>query len=249
MNFAHGQYSDLRLVYQPIVDIKTGQIRSLEALLRSTNGLIDPPSLLATARQRGDAISINEFVLQQATKDTRTLRSFASNISVSINMSPGDLIDASFVEIVNRISTSFVSHGIMIELTEGDRAPSHALHTTISTLRANGYKFSLDDFGVNFSNFDFLFSTSFDQIKFDRTFLRSTNSRSIMLLLARELSILLDEIVVEGVETEEDLLFVRAISSTVQANGYSILAQGYHVGPPLPLEDILSFGIEKGWWT
>ena len=227
---------ELSLHYQPEVSLRSGEIVRFEALLRWTNpelGTIPPSSFIPLAEETGLIVPIGTWVLEEACRQTRQRVSTGSAAGVSVNVSSVQFGRADFVDIVTGVlhRTGLPSHLLELELTE--TVVMHGLDDAakkITCLREMGVSISIDDFGTGYSSLSYLQKLRIDNLKIDRSFIRDipfdTNALSLtraLVSLAHGLGV---EVVVEGVETREQLEAVREMGCD--------MAQGYYLGRPAP---------------
>ncbi|MCA0424514.1 MAG: EAL domain-containing protein [Proteobacteria bacterium] len=227
----------LVLFYQPVVTADTGEVASVEALVRwmhPIRGMIPPNEFIGIAEERGLISQLGEWVLRRACLDAKNW----PDISVSVNVSPVQFKQADFVATVERIiaETGMDPTHLELELTEGvvvedaDKAEA-----AIMDLHAIGVRFAMDDFGVGYSSLIYLRRFAFDRIKIDKSFLDSmeaTGESAILVHsivhLGRALGL---KVTAEGVETDEQMRYLQAV-------GCHHL-QGFLFARPAPLEDAL----------
>jgi diguanylate cyclase (GGDEF)-like protein len=224
--------NEFELVYQPQVWIGDRRIIGYEALLRwrhPQRGLISPVEFIPLAEQTGTIIAIGDWALHTACMEAAH---WPNDCKVAVNVSPLQLRQHDLPE---RVHHALVCSGLSparleIELTESllldDR--QRALHV-LRRIRALGVRLALDDFGTGYSSLDVLRHFPFDKIKLDKTFVgdiaSNPQSRAIlaaMLAMGRSLEI---PVLVEGVETEEQLAYL-------QTQGCNKV-QGYLTGKPM----------------
>jgi diguanylate cyclase (GGDEF)-like protein len=234
-------FSGLRVEYQPIIAISDGSVSGREALLRwrhSVRGELSPAAFIPIAERTGLIVELGEWVLRQACADAMTWRDAAT---LSVNVSPVQLREDLFASSVSAIlrATNLSPHRLNIEVTEtvfltDDVTTRHNL----ARLRDLGITLVLDDFGSGFSTMSTLVRFSFDKLKIDGSFVREAlhtrKSAAVIrgiIALAREIGM---PTTAEGVETEEQLDFLRACGCTH--------AQGFFLGRPSRGESIARIG-------
>jgi diguanylate cyclase (GGDEF)-like protein len=226
---------ELDLHLQPVVDARTGQLASAEALLRWTHpvlGPVSPAKLIALAEESGQIIGIDDWVLQRALQYAGRLGS----VPIAINISPVQFRHPGFArKIVDSLEAlSVPRHLLRLEITEGvlvthTRAASRA----VSELREAGLKIALDDFGTGFSSLGYLKDFGFDFLKVDRSFvldLDSGRQASELLRAIVDLGHSLGmAVIAEGVETSTQAALVQLLGCDY--------IQGYFTGRALGFSD------------
>ncbi len=226
---------ELDLHLQPVVDARTGQLASAEALLRWTHpvlGPVSPAKLIALAEESGQIIGIDDWVLQRALQYAGRLGS----VPIAINISPVQFRHPGFArKIVDSLEAlSVPRHLLRLEITEGvlvthTRAASRA----VSELREAGLKIALDDFGTGFSSLGYLKDFGFDFLKVDRSFvldLESGRQASELLRAIVDLGHSLGmAVIAEGVETSTQAALVQLLGCDY--------IQGYFTGRALAFCD------------
>ena len=229
--------NEFELHYQPIVDIGSRAIESIEALLRwrhPQNGVMRPAAFMAVAEESGLINSIGEWVLHRACNDAV---GWPSHIKVSVNLSPIQFRRASAVEITSRVlrSSGLPPERLEVEVTESVFMQGSAENIeTLRQLRELGISIVLDDFGTGNSSLSYLRMFPFDRIKIDRSFTcdlaDNAGCASIVAAVANLGRSLQIDTVAEGIETEDQLALVRAAGCTH--------AQGYLFGRPCLAADL-----------
>lgn len=233
--------NEFELYYQPQVNIATGQIAGVEALLRWHHpkfGLVPPSDFIPLAEASGHIIAIGEWVLRTACVQNKTwLDEGLKPITMSVNVSLRQLQHKSFLTKVANIlkETGLDPNLLVLEITESVSAQnSKHIYNTINTLASMGIKISMDDFGKGYSTLVNLKKFSVNTLKIDRDFIKEiandTKSEAIItttIALAKNLGV---KVVAEGVETEEQLAFLKEMDCAEM--------QGYLFSRPLPSEQI-----------
>ena len=229
----------LTLHYQPIVDLDTGGVRHLEALLRwqRPDGTYVPPSVFVpVAEDCGLIGQIGDWVLRTALLQLAAWRCRALDVGVAVNLSARQLVDPGLVgAVATALAASGVpAHALMLEITENVLVDSTDAPRTLAELRALGVEVALDDFGTGFSSLGYLGRLPVDTLKVDRTFVAALSSDPDATVLLRTMVNLGTDlglaVVAEGVETAEELAALRAL-------GYRC-AQGFLLARPLPVEAV-----------
>lgn len=213
---------ELILHYQPRVDVRTGAIMSVEALLRwrrADDGLIPPNEFIPVAEETGLIMPIGEWVLNEAcTQLAEWCQSGKVPIRMSVNLSLIQFNDDELPAVVKRIveESGINPHLLTLELTES--ALMNDVEKKIQMmkrLKDMGVKLAIDDFGTGFSSLSYLKRLPLDELKIDRSFLLDVSedkkSRALVssiIFLSRNLGLLT---VAEGVETVEQLEFLQQV--------------------------------------
>lgn len=227
--------SEISLHYQPIVDIATGHVVSVEALMRwydPERGFVAPGDFIPVAEQNGFIDTLGAWALDQACADAAD---WPAHVRVAVNVSAKQFKDPE--RLVSSVKTALEQHGVEpgrleIEVTESVLIddPEETL-AAMQKLRGIGVHFALDDFGTGYSSLAYLARYPFSKVKIDRAFSRTVmtdrSSRYIIeaiCQLARRLDL---QVVVEGIESERQLTTIAELGADH--------AQGYHLGRPGPV--------------
>ncbi|WP_084727251.1 putative bifunctional diguanylate cyclase/phosphodiesterase [Rhodococcoides yunnanense] len=230
----------LRVHFQPCLDLRTGRVTGVEALLRwqhPREGLIAPSSFLPDAEQTGMLPAITAYVLEDALACCSALRRRGVMISVSVNLSVRNLVDPTLVEQVEAALQrhDVPSSAVEFEVTETSAMtdPRRSVDSLIA-LRDIGASIAVDDYGTGYSSLAYLRSLPVQTLKIDKSFVTAmtdqpTNAAIVRstIELGRSLGM---SVVAEGVEDEETLDRLRVLG----CNG----AQGFHIGRPVPAEEL-----------
>jgi diguanylate cyclase (GGDEF)-like protein/PAS domain S-box-containing protein len=204
----------LRVVYQPIVDMRTGDVHKAEALLRWQHpqlGLISPAEFIPVAESSGLIIEIGEWVFQQAAMQVKKWRqTHHAEFQISVNKSPVQFANhhkqhGTWVEQLH--SMGLPGQCIAMEITEGLLlAPRPEVVTQLSGLRVGGIGVSLDDFGTGYSSLSYLQKFDIDYLKIDQSFVRNLSAQSKDMALCKAIIVMAHElgikVIAEGIETE-----------------------------------------------
>jgi len=229
---------DLVLHYQPVVDVASGAICGMEALLRwphARRGLLPPSEFISIAEESGLIIPLGEWVLRQA---LIAAARWPAHVRIAVNLSPVQFRSSNLAEMVmSACADAGVSpRRLELEVTEAAfLAATKEVLAAIDELRRAGVKIVMDDFGTGYSSLNYLRRFPFDKIKIDRSFVRDLtddNNLSIVIVeavvrLARALDV---TTTAEGVETIHQLDIIRAAGVTEM--------QGWLFSPARPLEEI-----------
>jgi diguanylate cyclase (GGDEF)-like protein/PAS domain S-box-containing protein len=241
--------NEFELYFQPQLDVQTLRIESMEALIRwhhPQRGLIMPGDFIFAAETSGQIIDIGQWVINAACQQIRNWLDVGLVLPVSVNMSPVQFIQKDLVEQISAaVSSARINPQLLqLEITESTIMEhlDSALET-MQTLSRLGHKISIDDFGTGYSSLEYLKRFPVDSLKIDRAFIKDVNTDSgdaAIVRAAISMAHGMDlKVVAEGVETEEQLLFLR--------NLHCDMIQGYLLGGPLPAKDAITLIDEKQW--
>jgi diguanylate cyclase (GGDEF)-like protein len=244
---------ELRVHYQPLVDLATDRIVGFEALVRwqhPVRGLVPPLAFIPLAEETGLIVPLGRWVFETACRQARKWRDarpLGPRLMMSVNLSARQFVQPDLVEQVDAIlaETGLDPSTLELEITESVvMDQSEVGIRTLSRLRDMGVRLVLDDFGTGYSSLAYLKHLPLDTIKIDRTFVAGLDGevdRSIVeavIGLAHGLRI---SVVAEGIETESQFEILRAMGCDV--------GQGYLFARPLPAADaarLLSPSRSKG---
>jgi len=233
---------ELRVYFQPKIDLRTGRTRGVEALVRwmhPMRGLVPPIEFMPFAERTGFVRTVTRFVLETALTRCGQWLAQGIRLSVSVNISVRDLQNTDLPDIVASLlaSCAVPPELVCLEITESSfmENPQRALHT-LGRLRALGIRLSIDDFGTGFSSLAYLRKLRVHEIKVDRTFIAAMEDSDDMVIvrstieLAHNLGL---QVVAEGIEDEKSLARLRAMGCDE--------AQGFFMSRPLPEERLLEW--------
>jgi EAL domain-containing protein (putative c-di-GMP-specific phosphodiesterase class I)/GGDEF domain-containing protein len=233
------QSNTFHLAYQPQVDLSTGRCESAEALLRATlddGTTVPPPLLVSTAEEEGKIGLLTGRVLNGALRQMSAWASAGLTIGVSVNLSPFNLRDPDFPEVVARGLESWKvgPEHLTLEIVESSMIDSFSeAAASLHRLKQLGVKLSIDDFGTGYSCLAYLRQLPLDELKVDRAFvknmLHSKQDRQLVqatIDLAHNFDL---RVVGEGVEDEET-------ARCLQDMGCDLI-QGYVLSKALPGAD------------
>ncbi|MEI6557272.1 MAG: EAL domain-containing protein [Rhodospirillaceae bacterium] len=235
---------EMRLHYQPIIDLGTGKARAIEALLRwqrADGELLPPGQFIPIAEDTGLIVPIGEWVLASACADLCRLDAAGGPpLRVAVNVSPRQIRSGDFGATVARVlgDTGLDSTRLELELTESVLMDDSCESVrTLDALNALGVRLSIDDFGTGYSSLSYLQRYPFDTLKIDRSFIcevesndHSTRLVETIIAMAHGLDL---EVIAEGVETQAQLEIIRDRDCD--------LAQGYHFSRPVPFAALERF--------
>jgi diguanylate cyclase (GGDEF)-like protein len=225
------------LVYQPLVDLTTADVKGFEALLRwrhPERGLVSPAEFIPLAEEIGLINQIGAWVLRRACAEAAT---WPGHLTVAVNLSPVQFTSRTLVlDVVTALgSSNLAPRRLELEITEAVLLhDTDATLATLTHLKQLGVHISMDDFGTGYSSLSYLRKFPFDKIKIDQSFIRDLSSTPESMAIVRAVAGLGRSLGIsttaEGVETIEQLRTVKAEGCTQ--------VQGYLLSRPLPARDI-----------
>ena len=211
------QNDGLRPYYQPLVDLSTGCITGLEALVRwphPERGMISPADFIPVAEETGLINALGGLMLHRACMDAA---GWPGDVRVAVNLSPLQFRTGNLLALVNDAlrQSGLPAHRLELEITETlVLEKSSQVLATLHALRALGVRISMDDFGTGYSSLSYLRNFPFDKIKIDQSFVRDLGSNRDAQAIVRSIISLGTglgvTITAEGVETEAELGCLRA---------------------------------------
>jgi diguanylate cyclase (GGDEF)-like protein len=230
---------EYRVYYQPQVNIDTGQITGMEALVRwqhPERGLIAPAEFIPLAEDTGLIAPLGEWVLRTACAQTRQWHDNGfHNLHVAVNLSPRQFQQPDLVLMIERLlkETGFDATRLELEVTESSVMKNAAAAIdTLGELKAMGIRISIDDFGSGYSSLSYLKSLPIDVLKIDQSFVRDMTTdpkdAAIVMAIIQLAHSLQLQVKAEGVETEDQLRFLRLLRCDEM--------QGYLFCRPIPAE-------------
>jgi diguanylate cyclase (GGDEF)-like protein len=233
---------ELALYYQPQVNIATGEVGGVEALMRwqhPKKGLILPGEFISIAEETDLIIPIGKWVIYEACRQNKEWREQGSyNGKISINISPKQFMQDDFVIYVQEVlaRTKLDPSDIELEITESLYL-EEGIYSKLEQLRQLGVQLSIDDFGTGYASFQYLKRCPVHAVKIAPQFVMNMDKEepnksiiSLITALAEELQL---QTIAEGVETKEQLSFLESLNCAY--------VQGYFFSPPLPPEELISF--------
>jgi diguanylate cyclase (GGDEF)-like protein/PAS domain S-box-containing protein len=234
---------ELLLYYQPKAALESGEVRSVEALLRWAHperGMVFPDSFIPVAQETGLIGPLTLYVIEQALRQGRVWRDAGLDLSISVNLSTRNLLDRDFPKQVGQLLARWEMgpEWLELEVTESSMLanPTRA-KAVLNELSQLGIRLSIDDFGTGYSSLSYLRQLPVDEIKIDRSFVMSMSDdagdavivRSTV-DLGRNLGL---DVVAEGVETLEHWNRLRDLGCKT--------AQGYFLSRPVPADELAAW--------
>jgi EAL domain-containing protein (putative c-di-GMP-specific phosphodiesterase class I) len=239
--------NELVLHFQPKVDMRTGEIVSVEGLCRWQHpslGLLMPYAFIDLIEHSGKVQDFGRYIVKQAIYCAASWQKEGIRIPIAINLSPYNLLDPGLIAFIEQTlaQAQLSAHFIHIELTENETSLNiNYIQEALEKIRRLGIKISIDDFGTGMSSLAYLDTLKADTIKIDRTFisdLESNKGHRAIVSAAVDLAKSFEcNVVAEGVETKQhaDLLLSMGC----------YIAQGYYYAKPMPEKDMKQL-IETG---
>jgi diguanylate cyclase (GGDEF)-like protein/PAS domain S-box-containing protein len=237
------EQGELRVVYQPVVELEGGTVTAVEALVRwqhPERGLVDPVDFIPVAEESGLIGALGEWVLTAACRDGAAWqRRFqrAEPLLMCVNTSPRQLANAAFpAQVADIMDRNGLAPGsLALEITESVlMEEAHAPVTVLASLREYGLRLMLDDFGTGYSSLAYLRRFPLDVLKIDRSFVaglgRDDEDSAIVAAIVQMARTLGLTVVAEGVERPEQLERLRELDCE--------LAQGRLIAEPMPAAEV-----------
>jgi len=235
--------NEFELYYQPKMDLCTGAIVGVEALLRwhdAERGWIPPEKFIPVAEETGMIIAIGDWVVRETCKQLKLWANTPlAHLGIAVNVSVQQFAREDFVDVVLRTlwQHGVKPHQLELEITESLLMRNiDGTTAALKRLGAAGLTLSIDDFGTGYSSLGYLRQFPVDALKIDRSFVKdlSTNSDAAaicaaIIAMARELKL---KVIAEGVETEAQVKFLR--------DHRCDQAQGYWISHPISAADLES---------
>jgi diguanylate cyclase (GGDEF)-like protein/PAS domain S-box-containing protein len=244
---------DITLVYQPVVDLRSGEIRAYESLARWTHperGPVSPAEFIPLAEETGHIVPLGRDLLFEACRQAAVFQEacvVGTPLRVSVNVSARQLASDRLIDDVREAvgAAGIRPCDLILELTESAIMSDVELAVArMAELRRFGAGLAVDDFGTGYSSLNSLRSFPIDRLKIDKSFvggLDDARTRALTEMIV-ELGRLLDlQVVAEGIETEAQMHAVLELGC--------VLAQGYLLQRPAPAADVLAHLAEHGRWV
>ena len=240
--------NELRLFYQPKINLQGGDHHYCEALVRwqhPTRGFIPPADFIPFAEQTGDIKRLTRWIIARALSQAREWQQQGVRMHIAVNISAHDLLDESLRDfLAESLERSTVSAECLgLEVTESGfiEEPERAM-ALLEQLRALGIKLAIDDFGTGYSSLAYLKKLPVQELKIDQAFIRQLRADGDDAAIVRstiELGHNLGlQVVAEGIETREQALLLRDWNCD--------RGQGYHFSRPVPADEFLHWLQQTG---
>jgi EAL domain-containing protein (putative c-di-GMP-specific phosphodiesterase class I) len=217
---------EFELFYQPLINLKSGKISTCEALLRwnhPVRGTVSPVEMIPVAEDMGLIIDLGRWILRKACAECVK---WPEGVSVAVNFSPQQFHQR---DVLSEVRYALEVSGLPADRLEIEITESSLMHNTqlthdvLSQLQGLGVRISLDDFGTGYSSLSYLHNFPLQKVKIDRSFLEGIDSDRPLTLLrgvARLSADLGMKVVVEGIETNEQLELISTDGTVTEAQGY-----------------------------
>ncbi len=223
------QQDELFLEYQPQLNLKTGKIQSMEALVRwqhPTKGWVSPGEFIPIAEESGLIIPIGQWVLKTACKQAKKWQEQNKPFKVAVNVSLGQLLQEDLVKHIKSLldDTKLDPNYLQLEITESMTMNMQSVTFIIQQLQTLGIAIAVDDFGTGYSSLSYLKDFPLDCLKIDRSFVWDIDHHNgdaivqMILSMAKHLKL---KVVAEGIETEQQLSYLMQTACD-QVQGFLI---------------------------
>jgi len=243
------EQGQLRLCYQPVIDLQSDTVSGVEALARWEHprlGLLQPDDFIPLAEQTGLIGPLTTWVLETAAEQTQQWASEGLELRIAVNLSAHNLHDLhfpeKFLDIIDQDAAKVPRLRLEITETAVMSGSSHALEV-MNRLSARGVRISIDDFGTGYSSLNYLKRLPVDEIKIDRSFVThmTVDENDTVIVrstidLAHNMGL---KVVAEGVEDEATYLLLGRL--------HCDLVQGFYISPPLPATDLVEWLKQSRW--
>lgn len=247
--------NEFRVHYQPIIDLKTGDVAGFEALMRwhnSDRGFVRPDLFMGIAEETSLIVPIGHWIIKRTIRDFAKLKQnlkaekkYKNRMFLSINIAAKQFNDPNLFNVLNKTAKyySISPEEIKLEITERVLLQGNFVFDWIIRARKMGYSVALDDFGTGYSSLSYLANLEVNNLKIDKSFVekmvKDEKSKSIVKSLIRMAKDLNLTVIAEGVETQAEWDMLKGFGCTY--------IQGYFYSKPLPMADVffLLAGREK----
>ncbi len=244
--------NDLQLYYQPIVNMKTGQVAGFEALMRwihAEKGFISPALFIPIAEKNGLIVEASRWALGESCRALKRIENRIgreNSLYMSVNFSSTDFASENFLDHVYRIlsESDVPAKQIKLEITERllIQQPDHAKEV-LEMCRQAGMSIAIDDFGTGYSSLSYLYYFPIETLKIDQSFVRAMTKDAKSMELVKSIIGLGKNmnmtIIAEGVEDETEGKILRDLGCDA--------AQGYYFAKPLPEKEVIE--LLRNWNT
>ena len=233
------EQNQLRLFYQPKMDLRTGKVNQLEALVRwlhPIQGMIPPDAFISIAEQTGQIDNLSNWVLNEAARQYQAWLKQGLELTIAVNISAENLKNQQLTETLQQVwkQHQLPAHALSLEVTESAVVsdPDSAIRM-LCEIRDQGIKLSIDDYGTGYSSLAQLKQMPVSELKIDRSFIDKVHLSSDDQIIARSTIRMAHDmgliVVAEGIEDHDTLLWLKEHECD--------LAQGYFISKPLPADE------------
>lgn len=239
--------NDFELYYQPKINLQTGAIESVEALLRwqiPGEGFISPEVAVDIAEKTGQSFALTKWVMHTAIRQIKTWEKLGLILSVAVNI-PANLVQSP--ELFTLVQDSLAIWGVnksqlTLEITESAIIEDkEAGFDNLSKLKEFGVKLSIDDFGTGYSSLSYFKHIPANELKIDQSFvlkmLTNLQDRQIVTIIIEIAQLFGLKLVAEGIEDQQTYDYLKQLGCDY--------GQGYHMARPMPAEDFYAYYQEK----
>jgi diguanylate cyclase (GGDEF)-like protein/PAS domain S-box-containing protein len=242
------EQGELRLHFQPVLSLSTGEVAGAEALVRwqhPERGLLPPSEFIPLAESSGLIVEVGTWVLREACTRLVQWQTAGQSFGVGINLSPRQMVGGELIDVLRQIldETGASADQLMLEVTESAVMDDPKAADVLRELRGLGVKLALDDFGTGYSSLTYLRRFPIDAIKIDRSFVsglgRNGDDEAIVASVVSLGRAVGKTLVAEGVETAGQLHALRALGVDQ--------AQGFLWSAALPAEELVEWAVNHTW--
>jgi diguanylate cyclase (GGDEF)-like protein/PAS domain S-box-containing protein len=243
------EHDEFSLAYQPQVDVESGCIQSVEALIRwqrPVHGTVLPQEFIAAAEHSGLIVPMGQWVLRTACEEAAGWQRAGMPLRVAVNLSPMQFKDPNLLQMVLDALAQSCLSADLLELEVTESAAMEDTAATLATLhafRACGVRISLDDFGTGYSSLSYLTRMPFSNLKVDQSFVQGLPDDVESYAIVRAVLAMADSlglsVTAEGVETLEQAQVLKAMNCDS--------LQGYYFSKPVPANEIRQLLAQR--WT
>jgi len=230
-------------VYQPKIKLDTNTVTGVETLARWNDalfGFVSPDIFISVAEQASLIKPLTEQFIKRTFQDLHQTLESNPDFTVSINIATSLMVDDVFINslIKETAQYQFDNKQVILEITERSTSNSQEMTQSSKRIKKQGYQVSLDDFGTGFSNLAWLTTFEPDEIKIDKMFTQSIGAKDINNITLEGIFSMIEhlnvDVVFEGVETENELIYIK------QRVPHAV-AQGWYFAKPKPIDELLAF--------
>ena len=231
-----------QIYYQPKMDIKTGTLTGMEALVRWMHpelGIIPPNRFIPIAEESGMIIPLGEWILKEACKQNKRWHDQGYELKVSVNLSVRQIYQKDLLDMIKVTleETQLEPEWLELEITESIFVKMDEATVVLQQIREIGIQISIDDFGTGYSSFSYIKSLPVDTIKIDASFIRDVHHNQESQAIVKAIVTIADslnmKVVAEGIELNDQV-------AALQENGCGH-GQGYLFSRPLATADFEQF--------